>query len=361
MAGFTAAAAQTTVVGGDGRPAVTVDRSVLDSLGPTPTLPDLLLGKQPANPPSAPVKLHRPTGNPTIAAGKPAASSKSKALASAEPKLKAPKAAKARAKSVAKAEPKPKAQPKTKEIKTADTSSGEPSTPAIDAARKKLASNFEPPPAPPKLPASAANNADMPGGAVEPTPPKPAPAPAKVAAATPAPTPAPAPQKLTADTASSAASTPAPAPPAATPPAPVAKSDTSAPTASSTAKTDQASTKVALMTPPPTTTTTADGAALTIPFAKDGASLSDDARGALVTVAKRALGDTAIQLQVLAYASGDEDNASKARRLSLSRALAVRSFLIDQGVHSTRIEVRALGNKVPDGPPDRVDLVEQKH
>ncbi len=47
---------------------------------------------------------------------------------------------------------------------------------------------------------------------------------------------------------------------------------------------------------------------------------------------------------------------SKARRLSLSRALAVRAFLIDQGVRSTRMDVRALGDKVQDGPSDRVDI-----
>ena len=69
----------------------------------------------------------------------------------------------------------------------------------------------------------------------------------------------------------------------------------------------------------------------------------------------------AVVVMLIAYAQGDPDQASNARRLSLSRALAVRSFLIDQGVHSSRIEVRALGNKVTDGPPDRVDLVVQKH
>ncbi|HEY1720810.1 MAG TPA: OmpA family protein [Magnetospirillaceae bacterium] len=360
-ANFTQAAAQTTVVGGDGRPAVTVDRSVLDSLGPTPTLPDLLLGKQPSNPPRTAVKLHRPTGKPAIAAIKPATSSKSKAVASSAPK--APKPAKTvtakaapkpAAKAMAKVEPKPKSTSAKSEIKVA----GEPTTPALEAARKKLASNFDVPPAPPKLAPGAGANADVPGGMVESTP-APTPAPTKAAQAAPTPskslTPsAPAPQKLAA---AEPAPTPAPAAPAASnaapaaPPAPAAKAEPAS-----------SQSKIALLTPPPTNTTTADGGTqVTIPFAKDGASLSDDARGALGSVAKSALADAAIQIQVLAYASGDEDNASKARRLSLSRALAVRSYLIDQGVHSTRIEVRALGNKVPEGPADRVDLVEQKH
>ncbi len=98
----------------------------------------------------------------------------------------------------------------------------------------------------------------------------------------------------------------------------------------------------------------------TILFDKDSARLPDGARDALAHLASRMTEDATLEVQLLAYAAGDEENASKARRLSLSRALAVRSFLIDQGVRSTRIEVRALGNKVPDGSPDRVDIIGQK-
>ena len=62
------------------------------------------------------------------------------------------------------------------------------------------------------------------------------------------------------------------------------------------------------------------------------------------------------RVQLLAYAGGESLTASKARRLSLSRALAVRSYLIGQGVRSTRIDVRALGNKTTEEPFDRVDV-----
>jgi outer membrane protein OmpA-like peptidoglycan-associated protein len=48
--------------------------------------------------------------------------------------------------------------------------------------------------------------------------------------------------------------------------------------------------------------------------------------------------------------------ASKARRLSLSRALSVRSFLIKSGVRSTRIGVMALGNKSSGTLQNRVDI-----
>ncbi len=64
-----------------------------------------------------------------------------------------------------------------------------------------------------------------------------------------------------------------------------------------------------------------------------------------------------LRVQLMAYAEGTAETASQARRLSLSRALAVRSFLINQGVRSTRMDVRALGNKSQGGPSNRVDAV----
>jgi outer membrane protein OmpA-like peptidoglycan-associated protein len=59
---------------------------------------------------------------------------------------------------------------------------------------------------------------------------------------------------------------------------------------------------------------------------------------------------------VQAYAPGKADDPSTARRISLSRAMAVRSALVADGVPSARIFVRALGEQYGDGPPDRVDV-----
>jgi len=61
-------------------------------------------------------------------------------------------------------------------------------------------------------------------------------------------------------------------------------------------------------------------------------------------------------INVLAYAAGGPDDPSTPRRLSLARALAARAVLINEGIASTRIYVRALGAAGGDGPPDRVDL-----
>ncbi len=62
-------------------------------------------------------------------------------------------------------------------------------------------------------------------------------------------------------------------------------------------------------------------------------------------------------LQLVAYAGGGIEEANQARRLSLSRALNVRAYLIDHGVRNTRMDVRALGQSRRCGskPADRVD------
>ena len=86
------------------------------------------------------------------------------------------------------------------------------------------------------------------------------------------------------------------------------------------------------------------------------ADLDAAGKARLDGLAKRLKVQSKIRMQLLAYAGGENLSASKARRLSLSRALAIRSYLIGKGVRSTRIDVRALGNKVPSGKPGRVDL-----
>lgn len=65
-------------------------------------------------------------------------------------------------------------------------------------------------------------------------------------------------------------------------------------------------------------------------------------------------GDDRVQLK--SHAGGNED-AAKARRLSLKRALAARAVLIEAGIDATRIDVRALGPADDGGPPDRIDMI----
>jgi outer membrane protein OmpA-like peptidoglycan-associated protein len=92
-------------------------------------------------------------------------------------------------------------------------------------------------------------------------------------------------------------------------------------------------------------------------FPEGSAELPPEATQQLDTIAQKLDQDQSLRLQLMAYASGTEDTASRARRISLSRALAVRAYLIDKGIRSTRMDVRALGNKVEGDPADRVDIV----
>ena len=94
-----------------------------------------------------------------------------------------------------------------------------------------------------------------------------------------------------------------------------------------------------------------------MPFPAGSTDLPAAARPELDRVAERLAGDEALRLQLNAYAAGEGDQSSQARRISLSRALAVRAYLIDKGVRSTRLDVRALGQPQDNGPADRVDLV----
>ena len=91
----------------------------------------------------------------------------------------------------------------------------------------------------------------------------------------------------------------------------------------------------------------------------DGTSvkLSEEAKVALTELARSLREDKEKKVKLLAHASDEDRNA---RRTSLTRARAVRSFLVDKGVASTRIDVRPLGATSKGGPPDRVDIVDAR-
>lgn len=209
------------------------------------------------------------------------------------------------------------------------------------------------------------------------------PPPQRAAAATPAPTPAPTPKPV--------ASTPAPTPtpPPATPvatatPKPAAtapvESETAAPPTPTVAQGNRQPVgqvpppappppaKIPDVAPAPAQTQTASLASpsypsappvsqASVPFAIDSADLTDASKKAVAGIVAKMAGSTDARLKLSAYASGSPETISQTRRLSLSRALAVRSYLIEQGVKSTRIDVLALGNQVEGGgSADRVDL-----
>ncbi len=214
---------------------------------------------------------------------------------------------------------------------------------AVSKAPAKAAPQTARASATPSIPSLVPPVPTTPGPEPAPTTLTPAPAPAVVTpapVATPRPAPA-APAVAAAPPVSTRPASPAPAPVAAPPP--VAAPAAPAP-----------ETRVAAL--PPSTSATGD---VSLGFSAGEAQLSPENTRALDQLASR-LGSGEDRIQIKAYASAaGAEAASSARRLSLSRALAVRSYLIDKGVRSTRIDVRALGPTNDSSPPDRVDVSTQ--
>lgn len=103
---------------------------------------------------------------------------------------------------------------------------------------------------------------------------------------------------------------------------------------------------------------TVAGPAAMVHFAKADTSLTPDGRALLDRVAATLAANDKLRLELVAHASGDPDDPVMARRVALQRAIVLRTYLIDHGVQSVRMDVRALGDKdAGDGPLDRVDLV----
>jgi len=195
-----------------------------------------------------------------------------------------------------------------------------------------------PPPPSPVAPSAVASSAPAPVAPAPTAAPIPVTPPAPVAAvAPPPPPPPPAP-----------VATPAPPPPApVAAPAPAPAPPVTAAQAPAAAPAQTAAVPVARAT---------GGALATIPFAAGSPELNDQGKAALGAVLDALKSDSAARLQIQAFASGGDDQGGQARRLSLSRALAVRGQLIEQGIAATRMDVRALG-RTNDGPPDRVDIL----
>ncbi len=224
----------------------------------------------------------------------------------------------------------------------------------VDLPPPRAAEKPRPPEPAPKAPVRVERKPapPPPKPAPAPPPPKPAPAPPSTAAAKP-PEPAPPPPKRAAPETAAAPPRPQPQPPS--PP------KTAAPAPRPPA--EVAATTPATETPPPPRPASRPaapvtaGQPMTVLFSPGDAQLSDEFAGALNQIADQIKDDERARLQLKAFAAGGSTSPSAARRLSLSRALAVRSFLIEAGLSSTKIDVRALGAKYESGPPDRVDVV----
>lgn len=212
--------------------------------------------------------------------------------------------------------------------------------------------------APTSTPAAPAPSTPAPAASapVTPAPATPAPAPAPqagaptpVVPATPAPAPAPIATPAPSVAAAPPAAAPAPAPQAAPAPAPQAAT----PAAPQPAPAPQVA---AAPTPPRPVPAPGPAGLVTLAFPGGQGDLPAADLAALDALARQyATGED--RLQIRAYAASTvSDGGSGARRLSLTRALAVRQYLIDKGIRSTRIDVRALGAPTDGSAADRVEV-----
>ena len=144
---------------------------------------------------------------------------------------------------------------------------------------------------------------------------------------------------------------PRPQPGAATPPAPPVLAPPAAP-------------QVAILPPDSRDTTPVPAVpealprpdAIRILYATDATDLPAAARKDLEALAAWLRANPDVRVQIVGYASAALKTGSDARRRSLLRTLAVRTYLIENGVLSTRMDVRALGNRTEEDPKDRVEV-----
>ncbi|HYM02319.1 MAG TPA: OmpA family protein [Stellaceae bacterium] len=311
-----------TVIGGS-TPSVHVDLGVLDSLGPAPTLPEL---------------LRRPSASAKSAIGATASPRSSQRVTLHSPNTSSKTKTKGSGKRAAQASPKPTAKTTAHEktvalTKPTKVSPAQPKAP-VNAAPVATAAAPSAEPAAPAVPVAASPLRQEPAAAAQPSP---ATAPVgpgpRIAAAAALTATSPPPSGMAASPAAVAAG---PSPATAVPAQPPTATPAAAPAAAATAA----------------------AGANRIVFAAGAADVPDAAKRDLDALAQRLAAGQQLRVQLVSYASGSAEEANQARRLSLQRALAVRSYLIEHGVSNSRMDVRALGNR-NDGsePSDRVDLV----
>jgi len=97
-----------------------------------------------------------------------------------------------------------------------------------------------------------------------------------------------------------------------------------------------------------------------VAFEPASSRLPEGAAPTLGEAADRAKLRPGSQITLMAYAAGEDGDDPRARRLSLARALSIRGFLIQQGIVSTRVEIRPLGASNLSGEADRVDIIVQR-
>jgi outer membrane protein OmpA-like peptidoglycan-associated protein len=94
----------------------------------------------------------------------------------------------------------------------------------------------------------------------------------------------------------------------------------------------------------------------TVPFSRGSENIDSSGTQTLDKLTSILRTNSGLRVTLTAYADGSGSTPREARRLSLTRALAIRDYLTSKGVASSRVDVRALGTNVQGGDSDRVDI-----
>ena len=98
--------------------------------------------------------------------------------------------------------------------------------------------------------------------------------------------------------------------------------------------------------------------AVSLAFDGSESRITPEMETVLKDITTRLAADNGLRVQLNAFASGEAGNQSSARRISLSRALSARDYLVEHGgITPTRMDVRALGDQTQKQPIDRIDFV----
>jgi len=101
---------------------------------------------------------------------------------------------------------------------------------------------------------------------------------------------------------------------------------------------------------------TLDPTISTVLFTRGSGNIDESVVSTLDKLSAVLLDNPDIRITLTAYADNNDSTPRDARRLSLTRALAIKDYLAAKGVGDSRIDVRAEGANTTSGYTDRVDV-----
>lgn len=108
----------------------------------------------------------------------------------------------------------------------------------------------------------------------------------------------------------------------------------------------------------PTVQKTDNNSLLMLEFLPTQTEILSDDRQKILGLVNKIKQDDRKRLKIKSYASQVDDSPGSARRVSLQRAIAIRSIMVENGIEGVRINVQAMGDATESGGvQDRADII----